>query len=124
MTEIGEVGVIVPAQFEGEADFSNAQFGASVAFQGVLFADKVYFTGADIEGVALFSTDEDEKPCHPGSPFSMRLRRSSFRIATALFIAPQNSGSFFQRVSVESSMPTMAATSSSVRPYEIARFGS
>jgi hypothetical protein len=27
-----------------------------------------------------------------------------FRVATALFIAPQNSGSFFQRVRVESSI--------------------
>ena len=59
-------------------------------------------------------------PCHPGSPASMRLSRVSFRAATALFIAPENSGIFRHCVNVSSSIPTTAAASSSVSPKLIA----
>jgi hypothetical protein len=59
-------------------------------------------------------------PCQPGSPDSIRFNRANFLVTTAFFIAPENSGIFFQQAGVESSMPTRAATSSSVSPYEIA----
>ena len=59
-------------------------------------------------------------PCQPGSPASMRLSRATFRVATALFIAPENSGIFRHCVNVSSSIPTSAAASSSVRPKLIA----